>query len=221
MISVKKILKIEVFCQDQRLVITSDDFTSTLVEDSKQTHLKIFLRGNVLKILSKNAKIEAIVYHINGNRMKYQTIVQKCTQNEIQFNLGEEHTILEDKRRYYKVNTNLQSQIIVVKYDGDDQFFPRSIDCKIKDINIGGILLETQTEFKEKDVLMVEFRILGEVVKLSALILRADKKEDIFFYGCKFVNVKSAQEAVIARYVRKVQQDTLQLLRDKINSRED
>ncbi len=214
----KKIIKVDVFSFSKGLVVSSDDFNVSEAEQNGA--LTIIIKGQNIISVSKNTPVEVVFYYINGDRVKYDTQVDVCTDFQINVTIGVQSTLLEERRRFYKLETDLNASIILTIKDNEEMVFERPILSKIKNLNIGGVFLECKSKFKIADIIAIKFKVLEEELNLAVKILRIQNRENgTKGYGCSFVGLITREEEILARYINSIQRNQLDSIKKKINSR--
>lgn len=214
----KKIIKIDVYSFQKGLVLSSYVFNVT--RDERTNFIQLLIKGSNIREIEKGTQVEVILYYINGDRVKYDTTIDVCTEFQINVTLGDKCTMLEERRRYYKLDTDLNASIAMLSRGDEDIIFEEPVFGKFKNINIGGVFLICNYEFKAQDIIVISFKVLGKELDLSTKILRVEKDgRQISGYGCQFLKLKNWQEEVLARYIHKIQTQEIDGLKKKINSR--
>ena len=214
----KKIIKVDVFSFSKGIVVSSDDFN--VVDAENNGEVTVIIKGQNIMEINKNTPVEVVFYYINGDRIKYDTNVDVCTDFQLNVTIGAQSTLLEERRRFYKLETDILAKIVLFIQDDKEIVFEKPIFCKIKNLNIGGVFLECKSEFKITDVIVIKFRVLDQELNLAIKILRIQNLEDgIRGYGCSFVRLRTREEEVLARYINSIQRTQLDGIKKKINSR--
>lgn len=216
----KKIIKVDVFSFIKGLLVSSDDFNIINSMTNDDLSVSVMIKSSDIVLVDKGTPVEVVFYYINGDRVKYDTVVDVCTEFQLNVTIGTENTLLEERRRYYKLNTDLNASIALETSDGKDIVFEQPVFSKIKNINIGGVFIECRYNFMINDIIVLSFKILGKELDIPAKILRIQKKEKtVEGYGCEFVKLTMTEEEIIARYINTVQRDSLDSIKKKISSR--
>ena len=136
------------------------------------------------------------------------------------YDLGDRCTLLEERRRFYKLDTDLNASIALLTRENEDIVFEEPVFGKFKNINVGGVFLVCNYKFKPDDIIVLSFKVLGKELDLPAKVLRIQMKDNqVEGYGCNFLKLKNYQEEVLARYIHKKQAERLDGLKNTINSR--
>ena len=160
----------------------------------------VMLKGSDFPLISKGENIEAIFEYINGNRVKYETTVDLCTEYQINFHVGQGE-ILEERRRSFKVSVDFNG-LSPFYIRGEEMYaFDDPIMLHFVNINLGGVYFNSESEFEPGDQVMLNF--LDGEMQLLAEILRVQKNEEggIDGYGCRFLDVNQTQEERLARFI--------------------
>lgn len=219
MLEKKRIIKVEVYSFNRGLIISSEDFNISDVTSGHAMYT-VMIKGSNIKEIEKGTQVEVVFYYINGDRVKYDTRIDVCTSFQVNVTIGSESTMLEERRRFYKLETDLNASIAILTRDDVDTVFEQPVYGKIKNMNIGGIFLECNYEFDKKDLIVVSFKVLGKEVDILTEILRVQKNNDILEgYGCSFFKLKHSEEEIISRYINNVQREKIGVIKDKLQTR--
>ena len=196
-----KIIKAEIFDSQGRTIISTKalefprDFFNV-----KTSEFVVFKGSNILPI-NKGEKVDAVFYYLNGMRVKYITTIDLATDMQVNIHIGQEYTVLEERRRYYKTETNLIGTVSLYTREEENVIVDPPINIRIKNINIGGIFMMSPFEFQIGDIYVLN--ILDCKLTLSTEILRIqrDNEGKITGYGCRFINTSRPQEEIITRFI--------------------
>ncbi len=160
----------------------------------------VMLKGTDFPLISNGEAIEAIFEYVNGNRVKYDTSIDLCTEYQVNFHVGEGET-LKERRRSFKVTVDFNG-ISPFYIRGEEMFsFDDPIELHFINLNLGGVYFTSNSTFEVGDQVMLHF--LDGDMHLLAEILRIQRKDDgsVDGYGCKFLDVSHAQEERLARFI--------------------
>jgi len=160
----------------------------------------VMLKGSDFPLLSKGENVEVIFEYLNGNRIKYETTVDLCTEYQINFHVGQGEALAE-RRRSFKVSVDFNG-LSPFYIRGEEMYaFDDPIMLHFVNINLGGVYFTSESEFEKGDQVMLNF--LDGEMQLLAEILRVQKNEEgnIDGYGCRFLDVSQAQEERLARFI--------------------
>lgn len=160
----------------------------------------VMLKGTDLPVYQKGDPIEVIFEYLNGTRVKYKTTVDIGTEYQMNFHVGEGE-ILQERRRSFKITVDMDGQSPFF-IRGEELFsFDDPVELHFVNLNLGGVFFVSSTEFTLGDQVMLNF--LDEEMRLLAEILRVqrDSGGKIEGYGCKFMDVNSAQEEKLAKFI--------------------
>lgn len=220
MLDKRKIIKVEVYTIKKGLILSSYIFNINKEEFHNRTQYQIVIKAPDIPDVQMGTQVQVVFYYINGDRVKYDTTVDVCTEFQLNVTVGEKSTLLEERRRYYKVETDLNATIALMTRNGEDSVFDQPLYSRVKNINIGGVFLECNYEFEVGDVIVLSFKMLRKEMNLPTRILRIQKEgSEIEGYGCSFLSLKPAQEEILARYVHQIQLDKIDNIKNSINSR--
>ena len=160
----------------------------------------VMLKGSDYRVIAKDERIEAIFEYINGDRVRYQTKVDLCTEYQMNFHVSEGE-MLQERRRSFKVmvDFNAMSPFYI---RGEEMYsFDDPVELHFINLNLGGVLFSSTSEFEVGDQVMLHF--LDGEMQLLAEVLRVQRDEngDIVGYGCRFMNINPSQEEKLARFI--------------------
>lgn len=160
----------------------------------------VMLKGKDFPLIPKGELIEAIFEYVNGNRVKYKTTIDICTEYQINFHVGEGE-VLEERRRSFKVMVDFNG-ISPFYIRGEEMYsFDDPIELHFVNLNLGGVYFTSNSAFEAGDQVMLSF--LDGDMQILAEILRIQRKDDgsVDGYGCRFLNVNQSQEERLARFI--------------------
>ena len=105
MINKDKISRVLVYSSNGKLLISTKsvffpkDFFKLRGQDL------VMLKGADFPLISKGEPVEIIFEYINGNRVKYNTTIDLCTEYQMNFHVGEGE-VLKERRRSFKVSVD-------------------------------------------------------------------------------------------------------------------
>ena len=209
--------------------ITGLDGTLLLETDSEHFSFpKVFVHNmpvnNVIMIKKRDlpefpadSGVYVIAYMRNGDRVKYMGRVKMSLENQLNIQLRDEYgTVMEERRRYFKVQSSLRCVISGYERDNTVYEFDTPVLTTIKNVSIGGVFIEgTDPPFRKDDILLLNFKVEREVVGAVVKVLRLQLYHDgkLEGYGCEFANVDKKMEELLAKLVYSIQ---LQQRQEKI-----
>ncbi len=160
----------------------------------------VMLKGSDYPVIAKDEQIEAIFEYVNGDRVRYRTTVDLCTEYQMNFHVSEGE-MLQERRRSFKVTVdfNAMSPFYI---RGEEMFsFDDPVELHFINLNLGGVLFSSNSDFEIGDQVMLHF--LDGEMQLLAEVLRVQRDEDgkIVGYGCRFMNINHSQEEKLARFI--------------------
>lgn len=202
-----KIIKIDVINTSGRKIMSataSQISCPVIYEDDFPTTNTLMIKGAGFPELPRNSSVYVIAFNKSGDRLKYTGLVNMSTENQINIRVREYASVMEERRRYYKIESNLKCTIN--SYIREDVLtrLDNTIVGNIRNFNIGGIFLTVdEVQLKPKDVILFSVLMENEVLDVYAEVLRIQRREDgnIEGYGCKFINSGAKQEEIFAKYV--------------------
>jgi len=214
----RRIIKIDVFSFSYGLILSS--YTFNVNRDETTNQFQVLIKGHEIREMETGTSVEVVLYFINGDRVKYDSKIDVCTEFQINVTLGDRCDLLEERRRFYKLETDLNASIALLTRENEDIVFEEPVFGKFKNINVGGVFLVCNYKFKPDDIIVLSFKVLGKELDLAAKVLRVQMIDgQVEGYGCNFLKLKNFQEEVLARYIHKKQAERLDGLKKTINSR--
>lgn len=196
----EKVLKIDVVSKSGVRLLSTSQFEIPKSFASKGALL--ILKGRDFPEIPQGEEIGVIFYMTNSDRLRFDTKVSISTQRQLNALINGNPKLLEDRRRYYKVYTDIEAQVSFFCRGGQTTTFEQPLGIVVKDINIGGVFIRTNYDFSVGDELMLILDVGGKKLEISADILRKQDNEDATCgYGCRFLNTTLAQEQTLAQFI--------------------
>lgn len=107
------------------------------------------------------------------------------------------------RRDFYrlKIIKDIEVRIIV---DLDKKEYDKECICSLIDISAGGLLFNSQREYKEKDTLEFKLNLNGKIIIASGTIVRRTLNDNFrapYSYGVKFVNMSKHEVEAITKFI--------------------
>lgn len=206
-----RIFKIEVTSPGGRklAVAEKDQFSfPRLFIDDMPVNNVIIMKGRRFPELDRDQAVYVITYMKNGDRIRYPASVRMSLCDQLNVQLRSDYgTLMEERRRYFKVDSDIECDVL--GYIRDDNYieFNKPFSGTIKNISIGGVYLSCEdVRFSPHDVLALNFFVEDNPVEIYAEVLRVQRKDGtIDGYGCQFQNVDQNQEEVFGHFVYTIQ----------------
>lgn len=160
----------------------------------------VMLKGSDYPVLPTGTPIDAVFEYATGVRVKYKTSIDLGTEYQMNFRVSDGE-VLEERRRSFKIMVDMDGQSPFF-IRGEEMFsFADPVEIKIVNINLGGVLFSSNSDFEPGDQVMLDF-MDGEM-KLLIEVLRIQRglKGDIEGYGCKFIDITESQEEKLAKFI--------------------
>jgi len=202
MISKDHIIRLEIHTPDGKMLISTQSFEFAKDFFAFKKSEFVAIKGNDLPEIPKGTDIEAIFFYRNGTRIKVPTKVDLATPRQLNFHIGPDYIVMEERRFSYKTEVNIAGTIKTYHNDkGTFDFDPPYLKVNVKNINHGGVFFSSDFEFLPEDV--VELQIIDEEMVIRTKILRRQVNEqgEILGYGCMFENLSSRFEEKISRFI--------------------
>lgn len=200
MISKDKIKKVLLYNVGGKMLLATDSVTFPKDFFKVKGQDLVMLRGRDFPIISKGEPIEAIFEYVNGNRVKYKTFVDICTEYQINFHVSEGE-VLEERRKSFKVTVDFNG-VSPFYIRGEEMYpFDDPIELHFINLNLGGVFFTSSSAFEAGDQVMLNF--MDGDMQILAEILRVQRKEDgsVDGYGCRFLGINKSQEEYLARFI--------------------
>lgn len=204
MVNKEKIVKAEAFTRGGALVISSHSWEFPKDFFSLKRTEFVILKGKMEHFVEISEPIEVVFYYLNGTRVKYNTTVDLCTEFQLNFHLGNDYAVLEERRQSYKIATDICGKVYFYIRDDETVQFDEPLRVCFRNINVGGVFIVcTAFDFNVGDIFSLNF-LENPPIEVQTEVLRRQKKQDddnIEGYGCKFVDLSAAAEERIARFI--------------------
>lgn len=202
MIDKKHIIRLEVLSPDGEILISTQNFEFAKDFFAFKKSEFVAIKGNSLPNLPKGTEIDAIFYYRNGTRIKYNTKIDLASEYQVNFHLGTDYIVLEERRFSYKTEVNVEGRIKTYTNDqGVFDFDPPYLTVNIKNINHGGVFFSSEYEFLPEDIVELEFLEEGFIIPTKILRRQVNDQGQILGYGCKFETMSSRYEEKISRFI--------------------
>lgn len=145
-----------------------------------------------LDLINEKDYIKLTFNLINSDRYVQRGVVERKEDHLITVSLDEEIEKLDDKRESVKMCCELTGSILVLGKD---------IYVEYKNISVGGIFIKTEYELPINHTIRLYIKKLD--ISARAIVLRKQLNSYgvIEGYGCRFVELDSPQEEIIAQFV--------------------
>lgn len=221
MFDIHRVTKLEVFSRDDKtLILASEHFSIAVDEEARIPQCHIIIKGNNLPELDMGKSIDLVANLINGDRILHNAVVDVSTEFQLNLTVNKKCEVLEERRRFYKVYTDLDAKINTVSRRGNDISPSEPIPATIKNINIGGVFLKCGFMLEPDDVITLSFEIVSKQMNIMTNVIRAQVNgSELVGYGCSFVRLRGWEEEALAQYIYKAQIEQKETLKDIMNSR--
>ena len=212
MIDKSGITSVRVTALDGKLLLETDSehfsFPRMFIHNMPVTNI-IMIKMKDLPDFEADSGVYVIAYMKNGDRVRYMGRVKLSLENQLNIQIRDEYgTVMEERRRYFKVQSELRCVISGYERDNTVYEFDSPILSTIKNVSIGGVFIaKTDVTFRKDDILLLNFRVGTEVVGAVVKVLRLQLFPDgsLEGYGCEFANVDKRMEELLARLVYDIQ----------------
>lgn len=175
---------------------------------------KLIIKGNYLPELSKDSIIYVNIFdQIRGiTALECKVIIGARMQ--LTAKILHKISVVE-RRKSLKISTNLRYPVGLIIRNNKSIESDNPIFIRIKNLSIGGMLIESNFDFEINDNILFTFNFYHESpINLKAEVIRIDKHPNGYSlnYGCIFKNITQGDENVICKYLYERQ---IQLLKNK------
>lgn len=207
-----KIIKLELTtATGRKLVEAQKDQLSfpRMFMDEMPVENIVIIKGRDFPIFESEQSVYVIAYMKNGDRIRYVGVVRMSLTNQVNVQIRNEYgTLMAERRRYFKVQADIDADITGFMRGEDAYSFDTPILCSIKNINIGGIFMSRiKHDFLLGDVLFMQFSSGSGPINVMSKIIRVQHTREgaMEGYGCQFIETDSQQEELLAKLVFELQ----------------
>ncbi len=212
MLDKKGIESVRVTAMDGTLLLEADkehfSFPKMFVQDMPVNNI-IMIKGKGFPEYDADSGVYLIANMKNGDRVRYIGRIKMSLENQINIQIRDEYgTIMEERRRFFKVRSDLRCLISGYEREGTLYEYDVPMRSLIKNVSIGGVFLDaTDPPFRKDDILLLNFKVGSELVGAVVRVLRLQLRPDGSFegYGCEFINVDKKMEGLLAKLVYDIQ----------------
>ena len=212
MLDLSGIVSIRVTALDGKFLFETDresfSFPKMFVNNVPVNNI-MMIKGKNLPEFDADTGLYVITYMRNGDRIRSIGRVKMSLENQLNIQIRDEYgTVMEERRKFFKVRSNLRCVISGHERDGMVYEYDVPVMSVIKNVSIGGVFIEgTDPPYRKDDILLLNFMVSGELVGAVVRVLRLQLLIDgsLEGYGCAFMNVDQKTEGQLARLVNDIQ----------------
>lgn len=202
MITADDVVKIEIYDLKNQFygVTKAFSFTAKKVLFKATGTYTVKVMSNSLPEMKKGDVMMLVFEYCNGNRYRTPVIADECNKSYFVAQVDEVEE-LEERRRFFKMTCNEKVMIYGERLTGG-----QSIPAIVLNINLGGVLLKSETmELHPGDRFYTVF-FKGKL-NIITKVLRVQKnlEGELIGYGCQFENISKEAEDEIARFIMQLQ----------------
>lgn len=217
-----KVLKLDVLDINNKVIYSTDRFEPGKTLFGNVDDALLILFGEDMPELNKGTPVKIISHIINGDRIMRTGRITISTHKQMNICVGKKCEKLEERRKFFKVAVKVPARILLSTRGEEITEYPDGINVVVRDINIGGVFIETEHEFEKGTELLLEMRLDGEEICSPCEILRIQHGSGgLEGYGCSFLKISTQQEQIIARYIFKMQLEHRKKLIGRIGEEQD
>lgn len=206
------IMSVRITGMDGKLLLESDkehfSFPKMFINNMPVNNV-IMIKQKDLPEFAPDSGVYVIAYMRSGDRVRYIGRVKLSLDNQLNIQIRDEYgTLMEERRKYFKVQSDLRCVISGYEREGTVHEFDGPMLTHIKNVSIGGVFIEgTDPPFRKNDTLLLNFKVGNELVGAVVRILRLQLYSDgrLEGYGCEFTNVDQKMEGLLAKLVYDIQ----------------
>jgi hypothetical protein len=169
----------------------------------------MMIKGKDMPEFDADTGVYVIANMRNGDRIRYMGRIKMSLDYQLNIQIRDEYgTIMEERRRFFKVRSNLRCVISGHEREGTVYEYDVPVMSVIKNVSIGGVFIEgTDPPYRKDDILLLNFMVRGELVGAVVRVLRLQLLIDgtLEGYGCEFINVDQKMEGQLAKLVNDIQ----------------
>lgn len=202
MIKKDNIIRLEIRDIEGKLILSTQSFEFARDFFNIGGKEFIMIKGNKLPEIPKGEPIDAMFYYRNGTRIKVRTGIDVASSQQINFHIGNDYIVMEERRNSYKTYVNIDGIVATYKR-GEDiyDFEPPYLKVNIQNINLGGVFISTPYEFAVDDLMSLQLIREDFILETRVLRIQQDEEGKVLGYGCCFEQVRQSQEEVISRFI--------------------
>ena len=213
MIDKNGIVSVRVTAMDGTLLLEKDkehfSFPKMFINNMPVNNI-IMIKGRDLPEFSTDKSVYLIANMRSGDRVRYVGRVKMSVDNQLNIQIRDEYgTVMEERRKYFKVRSDLRCVIRGHERDGTLCEYEKPLLTRIRNVSIGGVFIDaTDPPFRKEDILLLNFKVGEEIVGGVVRVLRLQLLPDgsLEGYGCEFTNVDQKMEGLLSRLVYEIQQ---------------
>lgn len=195
----EKVIRIEIYDANDRYIAVTKvfSFPKELFKGGGRTAVSI--KCSSLPLMRKGDSVKLIFEYMNGTRYRTETRIDAAVRSQIDVHVSE-LTELEERRRFFKVNTREKATVYRSKAENAE-----GCDATILNINLGGVLLKCGASLNIGDEIYLN--TLDGTIELKTKILRKQTDAHGVFigYGCQFVEPNEQEEEILSKYILECQ----------------
>lgn len=205
-----KVIKVEVLDEKGKSLVASEKGFS-VPQDLSSDESIVKIKGRDLPELDRNTIVSIIMTTKSSDRIKYSGAVAVSMDKQLNIRILRtgDTELLKERRRSFKIKVNEPGKALFFVRNDKTIRFEEPIEVCVRNINVGGIFVETdEFEFMEGDLVCFDFELEGlGTLNAAAYVLRVQRAANglILGYGCEFQGLTGAQEDIIGRYILKIQ----------------
>lgn len=160
----------------------------------------VMLKGSGFPLIATDEKISVVFEYIDGSRIKCNTVIDLCTEYQINFHVGKGE-LLSERRKSFKISIDLDG-LSPFYIRGEEMFaFDEPAIIHFVNINLGGVFFTSESDFELGDCVMLNF--LDDEMQILSEIIRVQHSDggEIEGYGCRFLDMNAAQEERLTRFI--------------------
>lgn len=207
-----KVIRIEVLDVKGTLVYSTDKNFVVPANINSDEDSIIMIKGRSLPELEYNSIVSIIMTTKSNDRIKLMGAVSVSMDKQLNIKVlrSNSTTVLEERRRYYKLKVNVSGRSLFYVRDEKTIRYDEPHSICVLDINVGGLFMTTEDEYIVDDMVCVEVDMFEDYplnAAVRVLRVQRDGEGNIIGYGCEFRGLTAAQEDYIGRYIYKVQSE--------------
>ena len=196
-----KIKQIYIYDKAGTLLTISKSFEFTLYGETVEGDNLVYMKCIKTNKLCAGMPIKVVFIYKDFSRFECTTAVECTDGSSLEFYTRPAEQ-LQERRASFKLEVCVDAEVTTRIVEGNELGYPEPIKSTIININLGGILLETEKELQVGECYIIKADLDGELfLKLKVLRQQCDLQGKLIGYGCQFFDVTEADESHIAMFI--------------------